>query len=111
VTQPEARNLWLDDWSLDGRFLVLRTGDGKTSEVYAAPATGAVAPRLLRRMPSITDQYHVSPAGDRIAFGTKQSVRWEVTVASFPDFTWPRQNTQPVSGAARPKVRGTATRT
>ena len=75
----------VDDWALDGKFLVFRTG-GRA--IYAFPMTGDRTPRLLADTPiSIEDQSHVSPDGRWIAFNSDESGTWEVYVASFPDFS------------------------
>ncbi len=39
----------------------------------------------------IEDQLHVSPDGRWIAFNSDETGRWEVYVASFPEFTGKRQ--------------------
>jgi dipeptidyl aminopeptidase/acylaminoacyl peptidase len=75
------------DWTLDGRLVVLQT----PKAIYAVSADGTAKPRRLTTTASILVQLHVSPEGKLIAFGSSESGRWEVYVASFPDFTDKRQ--------------------
>ena len=79
----------LDHWTPDGRFFVAHTG---SRFVYVLLADGSTAPRVVRETPqAIEDQCHVSPDGRWIAFNSQESGRWEVYVASFPDFSSKRQ--------------------
>jgi eukaryotic-like serine/threonine-protein kinase len=84
---PEA--LLVDDWTADGRFVIIRTG-GRAS--FSLPMTGDRTPRLLMDTPLIIeDQVHVSPDGRWIAFNSDETGRWEVYIASFPEFSGKRQ--------------------
>ena len=60
--------------------------------IQALPLVGERTPRIIVDTPlAIEDQAHVSPDGRWIAFNSNESGRWEVYVASFPDFTRKRQ--------------------
>jgi Tol biopolymer transport system component len=74
----------LDDWAPDGQFVIFRTG-GRA--IFALPMNGDRTPRLLADTPFvIEDQLRVSPDGRWIAFNSDETGRWEVYVASFPEF-------------------------
>lgn len=83
-----AEDAVVDDWSPDGRFVILRTF-GRA--VYAVPMTGERKVRMLADTPYLEDQSHVSPDGRSIAFNSDETGRWEVYVATFPEFTEKRQ--------------------
>jgi dipeptidyl aminopeptidase/acylaminoacyl peptidase len=78
----------LDDWTPDGRRLVVRTF-GRA--VYSVSLTGDRSASLLADTPYVEDQSTVSPDGRMIAFNSDESGRWEVYVARFPEFTDKRQ--------------------
>jgi len=79
----------VDDWAPDGRFVIFRTG-GRA--IFALPMTGDRTPRLLADTPQIIeDQLHVSPDGRWIAFNSDETGKWEVYVASFPEFSGKQQ--------------------
>jgi hypothetical protein len=92
----------VDDWTVDGKFLVFRSS-GRNIQVLPLAPIGP--PRLLQEGRfSIQDQSHVSPDGRWIAFNSDESGRWEVYVASFPDFRWKRQVS--IEGGMQPLWRG-----
>jgi eukaryotic-like serine/threonine-protein kinase len=86
TNHPER--LVIDEWTPDGRFVILRTG---ASEIYALPMTGDRKLRLLANIPGVPDQVHVSPDGRWMAFNSDETGRWEVYVASFPEFSSKQQ--------------------
>jgi Tol biopolymer transport system component len=91
----------LDDWTPDGRFVIVR--DWRATR--AIPLSGDRTPRLIVDTPwAQEDQSQVSPDGRWIAFNSDESARWEVYVARFPDFTEKR----PISndGGVQPLWRG-----
>jgi hypothetical protein len=84
---PLLRRLYLEH--AIGRFLIYRR-TGRT--IHAFPSSGDQPPRTVADTPrSIEDQVHVSPDGRWMAFNSTESGRWEVYVATFPDFTNKRQ--------------------
>jgi Tol biopolymer transport system component/predicted Ser/Thr protein kinase len=90
----------LDDWTSDGRSLVVRTF-GKA--VFAVSLTGDRRATLLADTPYVEDQSQVSPDGRMIAFNSDESGRWEVYVARFPEFTDKRQVSS--AGGMQPRWR------
>jgi Tol biopolymer transport system component len=81
---------WPEDWSPDGQFVIFVRNNGK--EVYALDLKQQERPpKLLYETPFQKDELHVSPDGEWIAFSSEESGRWEVYVASFPDFARKRQ--------------------
>jgi Tol biopolymer transport system component len=83
-----AEDAVIDDWSPDGRFVIFRTF-GRA--VYAVPMTGERKVRMLADTPYLVDQSHVSPDGRWIAFNAGETGRWEVYVATLPEFTGKHQ--------------------
>ncbi len=94
------RDVMVDQWTPDGRFVVFRT-NGKA--VYAAPVSGDRTPRRLAEMPFTEDEVHVSPNGRWVAFDSDESGRWELYVAAFPTFTAKRQISN--AGGVQPQWR------
>ena len=92
--------LSVEDWTADGRFLVLRSFG---YAVFALPMTGARKLELLADTPYTEDQLQVSPDGRWIAFNSDESDAWEVYVARFPDFTQKQQVS--VGGGVQPRWR------
>lgn len=90
----------VDDWSADGRFLIVRE---RRRSVSALSMTGEATLRRLMAMPAPTDQSQISPDGHWIAF---QSVELDpnVYVAEFPSFSGKRQVS--IAGGSQPRWRG-----
>ncbi|MDA2931469.1 protein kinase, partial [Acidobacteria bacterium AH-259-O06] len=82
-------NKWIEDWSPDGRFIVYILTGGRA--VYALPLLEDQKPKLLLETPFDKDEFHLSPDGQWVAYNSNESGRWEVYVASFPEFTEKRQ--------------------
>ncbi|MDA2925238.1 hypothetical protein MYX65_11425, partial [Acidobacteria bacterium AH-259-L09] len=91
-------NKYPESWSQDGRLIVFISLGVSTGgrAVYALPLLEDQEPKLLLETPFHKDELHVSPDGQWIAYNSNESGRWEVYVASFPEFTEKRQ----VSNAA-----------
>ena len=96
-----TESLALDDWTADGRLLVLRTY-GRAA--FALPLTGVRKLEPLVDTPYGEDQLQVSPDGRWIAFNSEETKTWEVYVARFPGFTDKRRVS--VAGGVQPKWRG-----
>jgi Tol biopolymer transport system component len=77
-----------EDWLKDGSILYTNQ-QGKT--IYRLPLTGDRKPEVLLQTEFDKDEPHVSPDQRWIAYGSNESGRWEVYVASFPKFTDRRQ--------------------
>ena len=72
----------VDDWTRDGKHLVLRTF-GRA--VYSVPLTGDDrGARMLADTTFVEDQTQVSPDGRWIAFNSDESGRWEAYVRAVP---------------------------
>jgi serine/threonine protein kinase/Tol biopolymer transport system component len=85
-----TESCYAQEW-LDGEEILFINQDGRS--LYRLPLSGSRTPELLLETPFSKDQFRVSPDGRWIAFGSKESGRWEVYVASFPSFA----RKQPVS--------------
>ncbi|MFQ5740156.1 MAG: TolB family protein, partial [Acidobacteriota bacterium] len=95
----EEANQWPEDWSPDGRQAIYVSDQG--SSVYGLDLRSPDRkPKLLFRSNFITDEHHVSPDGGWIAYGSIESGRWEVRLATFPDFAKIRQVS--VGGGSQP---------
>jgi Tol biopolymer transport system component len=77
-------------WSSDGRYVVCISVQGKS--VYAIDMSHRQKePKLLLQTPFETDEFQFSPNGKWLAYNSTESGKWEVYVASFPDFAHKRQ--------------------
>ena len=90
----------VDTWTPDGQSVVVRTV-GKA--VYTVFVHGDRTPHLLVDTPYTEDELHISPDGRWVAFNSDESGRFEVYVASFPQFTFKRQLS--VHGGVQPQWR------
>ena len=78
---------------------------GVRLSVCAMPLEGERKPSvLLADVPYIVDEVHVSSDGRWVAFNSDESGRWEVYVATFPEFTSKRQLS--IAGGVEPQWRG-----
>ena len=90
----------VDDWTRDGRYLVVRTF-GRA--LFVVPMQGERTAQMLADTPFIEDQSQVSTDGRYIAFNSDESGRWEVYVARFPAMTDRRQVSS--AGGMQPRWR------
>jgi Tol biopolymer transport system component len=90
----------VDDWTRDGRQLVVRT---LGRAIYVVPMTGERTAQMLADTPFVEDQSQVSTDGRWIAFNSDESGRWEVYVARFPALTDKRQVSS--AGGMQPRWR------
>jgi Tol biopolymer transport system component/predicted Ser/Thr protein kinase len=90
----------VDGWTADGRMLVVRTF-GRA--IYGVPVAGERIAQQLVDTPYVEDQTVVRSDGRMIAYNSDESGRWEVYLASFPDFTQKRQVS--LAGGMQPRWR------
>ncbi len=90
----------VDGWTADGRMLVVRTF-GRA--VYGVPVAGDRIAQQLVDTPYVEDQTALRSDGRMIAYNSDESGRWEVYLASFPDFTQKRQVS--LAGGMQPRWR------
>ena len=90
---------WPEHWSPDGRQVIFLSSSG--AAVYALDLHSSdQEPTLLFESTFDTDEFHLSPDGRWIAWGSRESGRWEVFVATFPEFLQRRQVS--VGGGSQP---------
>jgi Tol biopolymer transport system component len=80
----------LDDWTRDGRFLVYEAREDSVRSLTILPFQEPKPIPFLRSSFSKSTS-RVSPDGRWIAYGSNESGRFEVYVASFPSFTQIKQ--------------------
>jgi Tol biopolymer transport system component len=90
----------VDDWTRDGKYLVVRTF-GRA--LFLVPTGDDRKAQLMADTPYVEDQSQVSPDSRWIAFNSDESGRWEVYVARFPDLTERRQVSS--AGGVQPRWR------
>jgi serine/threonine protein kinase len=73
-----------DDWSPDGKWILVRKQDGGGMTVFLLPADGKSEKRVILKSKHMSDQFQFSPDGHWVAYNSTESGRWEVYVASFP---------------------------
>jgi eukaryotic-like serine/threonine-protein kinase len=89
-----------ESWTAAGD-IVYMTG---LRDMHLLKADGSGKPVLLLKSGFQNDEPHVSPDGRWIAYGSVESGRWDIYVASFPDFQSKRQISN--GGGAQPLWRG-----
>jgi len=78
--------VWPNDWSRNGRFILYSRGDllSRTQEeLWVLPLIGDRKPRLFLRNPSAVYDGQFSPDGRWVAYTSKESGQAEVYVAPF----------------------------
>jgi Tol biopolymer transport system component len=90
----------VDDWTRDGRYLIVRTF-GRA--LFRVATSGERRAELMADTPYVEDQSQVSPDGRWVAFNSDESGRWETYVARFPDLTERRQASS--AGGVQPRWR------
>ena len=79
-------NLWPNDWSRDGRFILYSRGEPPPStrvELWVLPLVGDRKPRVFLRNPPAVYDGQFSPDGRWVAYTSKESGRAEVYVTPF----------------------------
>ena len=88
-TQREMRllasdkSMFPEDWSEEGNIVFASLGG---REVFVLPLSGDREPASVLEAPFGSNEYHFSPDGRWIAYNSAESGRWDVYVASFPEF-------------------------
>jgi Tol biopolymer transport system component len=105
IPAEDVGSLWMDDWTADGRHLVLH-GDGG-GRVFLVPVArdSSASPVPVKPQQVFDESYgvdlvRVSPDGKWAAYTSFESGRAEVAIASFPAFTDRRQISS--GGAVQP---------
>jgi Tol biopolymer transport system component len=102
VFASTERPQWPDDWSRDGRFILINDGN---VGIVALPTTGDRKPTpLLRSDEAVIDYSRFSPNGRWVAYASTESGQAEIRVASFPEFTHIKQVS--AGGGQAPQWRG-----
>jgi eukaryotic-like serine/threonine-protein kinase len=80
----QSTNLYLSDWSPDGRYLLFSTNAASGWDLWLLPLAGAPKPVSLLSAPG--DQLHgnFSPDGRLVAYSSSESGKFEVHVQTFP---------------------------
>jgi Tol biopolymer transport system component/tRNA A-37 threonylcarbamoyl transferase component Bud32 len=77
-----------ESW-VPGNSILYTSNDGR--QFFQLPVSRTTKPALLATDPSLKDEPHVSPDGRLIAYGSPETGRFEVYVATFPGFQNKRQ--------------------
>jgi Tol biopolymer transport system component len=72
------------DWSADGRFLLYRTHDATSIQLWAVPLEGDRKPYPFLKTTFGTSHGQFSPDGKWVAYASNESGKWEIFVAPFP---------------------------
>jgi Tol biopolymer transport system component len=99
-------DVWPNDWSLDGRFILYSRGDPPPStraELWVLPLVGDRRPRLFLRNPLAAYDGQFSPDGRWVAYTSKESGRAEVYVTTFDSAQVIRTANGPTALTARGK--------
>jgi eukaryotic-like serine/threonine-protein kinase len=83
VFESKEGSQWPDDWSSDGRFILI---NDRNAGIVALPTTGDRTPIRLLRSDAVIDEAHFSPDGRWVAYVSTESGQAEIFVASFPEF-------------------------
>jgi Tol biopolymer transport system component len=94
-----------EDWSADGRFVLLRDVDPKNgADLWVLPMSGDPKPQPYLRSPFSETQARFSPNGRWVVYVSDESGRNEVYVQSFPAST--RKYSVSSGGGTQPRWRG-----
>src|SRR5262249_18224357 len=83
-----AGDIFADDWSRDGRFLLytqVDSTDKPGGSIWALPMQESTKPRLLRRSTGDDRYPHFSPNGRLIAYRSNENSRNQIYVIEFGD--------------------------
>jgi Tol biopolymer transport system component len=84
--EEDSRQIFLDDWSSDGKFIVYRKMGEKTSfDLWSLPMNGDPKPKLYLATQFDERLAKVSPDGRWLAYRSNESGRNEIYAQSFPE--------------------------
>jgi Tol biopolymer transport system component/tRNA A-37 threonylcarbamoyl transferase component Bud32 len=111
VPNGSGHNFLLQDWTGDGKHLVVRRGTA-SADIRLVPVEKADASKDARSQPQgileepyFINHVRVSPDGKWVVYTSFESGQPEVSVASFPGFTDRRQISTGGGGAGQPRWR------
>jgi Tol biopolymer transport system component len=82
--EPPDSDVWVEDWSRDGREVAVGASRGwRSPRLLLVPTTGG-APRTVIAESGIVDEYHFSPDGHWLAYNSDASGRVEVYLTPLP---------------------------
>jgi dipeptidyl aminopeptidase/acylaminoacyl peptidase len=85
VYESSEGSQWPDDWSRDGRYILI---NDRNTGIVALPTAGDRKPiRVVRSNTAVLDEAHLSHDGRWVAYVSTESGQPEIRVASFPSFT------------------------
>ena len=86
---PFDRNAWVNDWSSDGRWVVVSATQpgGAGNALWTVPMEGGTGrrPEPYVAASSSQQQAQFSPDGRFVAYGSEESGTWEIYVQPFPN--------------------------
>jgi Tol biopolymer transport system component len=84
VYEPADDDVWVEDWSRDGRYLAVGSSKGwRQPRVLLVPLSGGM-PITVPAEGGIVDEYHFSPDGRWLAYNSDASGRQEIYVTPLP---------------------------
>jgi eukaryotic-like serine/threonine-protein kinase len=93
-----------EDFTKDGNGILFRNTIDGSGGLFVMPLEGDPKPvQLLSRALFRRDEFNLSPNGRWVAYNSEESGRWEVWIASFPEFRNQRQVSK--AGGAEPRWR------
>jgi eukaryotic-like serine/threonine-protein kinase len=79
-----STNIFLSDWSSDGRYIVFTTGASGGTQLWLLPMTGERKPSLFRDSPLDIMHAKFSPDNRFLAYTSNESGHYEVWIETFP---------------------------
>ncbi len=86
VFKEEARNIFLHEWSNDGKYInYTKTAEKTVADLWLLPLVGDRQPKLYLATQFAEDWGKVAPDGRWLAYQSNESGRNEIYVQSFPE--------------------------